>query len=95
MEIKNAKIRNVTVYLDDLKRLTVTMELHDSVGFVTANFRLVNPVAVINLTQIMKYTNATNLTDLEEKIVRVGIFNQNIVRSIGHPVEDEFVVLER
>ena len=91
MEIKNAKIKNVTVYLDHRARLTVSMELHDSVGFLTTNFILVNPVAVKNLTKIMEYIEVTKLPEMEGKIVRVGIVNEFGLIAIGHPIEDRFV----
>lgn len=90
MKIKNAKIKNVTMKLDNKEHLVVNAEFHESVDFVLYTFKLNNPVAVKHFIKLMGYAEVTYLNELEGKIIRVAE-HENVVRAFGHPIEDRFI----
>ena len=90
MEIKNAKIKNVTIRLDNKERVIASMEFHERLDFTIFVFKLGNPVEVKNLKKLMEFAEVSEFKDLEGKIVRLA-FRENCVMAIGHPIEDRFV----
>ena len=91
MKIKNAKIENVTVGIDDRDRLSVRMTFKGDDGMSCDwGFNLENPEDVQRLKLLVEYTEVDNVLALGGKIIRVmdhGMF----FRGFGHPVENKFV----
>ena len=92
MKITNAKIKNVTVGIDDNGRLSATMNFV-IIGNLTCKwvFVLEDPAQVQRFKVLMDYAGANNIQDLTGRIIRVA--NQDVLffRGFGHPIEDRFV----
>lgn len=90
MEITNARIKNVTVGLDDRDRLSARMTFEGQHGCCDWGFILTNPVDAQRLMKLMSYTGTYEVKNLNGKIVR-KIDHDNFFRGFGDPIEDKFV----
>ena len=92
MKIKNVKIKNVVTRLDNKNRLIASVELHEAINFSTFVFKLANPVELENFTKLMEYAGAKEANEMEGKIIRVAVHDEDVVlAAVGHPIEDRFV----
>lgn len=92
MKIENAMIKDVTVGLNDNDRLCVRLSLKGQCTGGMWIFELENPVDVQRVEKLMQYTCSYEVGELEGKIVRKAV-SGNLLRGIGHPLEDKFIPL--
>lgn len=94
MQINNARIRNVTVGLDDRNRLSakITFEGHQGQSN-WLYFVLTKSVDAQRLRKLMLYTGAYKIDDLNGKIVR-KVEHEHCLCGFGDPIEDKFIWLE-
>lgn len=91
MKIKNAKIQNVTVGIDDRDRLSVRMTFKgDDDMSCDWGFNLENPKDVQRLKILMEYADVDQVCKLEGKIIRV-VDHGMLFSGFGHPIENKFV----
>lgn len=91
MQINNARIRNVTVGLDDRNRLSakITFEGHQGQSN-WLYFVLTKSVDAQRLRKIMLYTGAYEIDDLNGKIIR-KVDHDYCLCGFGDPIEDKFI----
>lgn len=90
MEINNARIKNVTVGLDDRDRLSARMTFEWQHGCCDWGFILTNPVDAQRLVMLMNYTGTYNVGTLNGQIIR-KVEDDGLFRGFGHIIEDKFV----
>ncbi|MBE5819490.1 MAG: hypothetical protein E7310_01480 [Clostridiales bacterium] len=90
MEIINARIKNVTVGLDDRDRLAANMTFECPHGSCSWGFILTNPTDSQRLLKLLQYTGANEVNNLNGKIVR-AINHDCCFAGFGDPIKDEFV----
>lgn len=90
MKINNARIKNVTVGLDDRDRLSVRMTFESQCGCCDWSFILTNSADAQRLVILMNYTSTYNVEELDGQIVRMVEYD-SFFRGFGHPIEDKFV----
>ncbi len=94
MEIKNARIENVTVGLDDRNRLSAKITFEGNQGQSSwCHFVLTKTVEAQHLRKLMLYTGAYKIDDLNGKIVR-KVEHEHCLCGFGDPIEDKFIWLE-
>ena len=92
MEVNNAKVRNVTVGLDDLDRLSARMTFQSQLGCCDYGFILTNQTDAQRLVKLMNYTGVYDVKNLNGEIVRtVSYDNDCFPRGFGDPIEDKFI----
>lgn len=94
MNIINAKIDNVTVGLDQHKRLNVKMELEQAIrppSIITCNFTLTDPSNAEFVAVLMEYAGEEVVTKLNGKIIRIITSSDHKPIAWGHPIEDKFL----
>lgn len=90
MEIINARIKNVTVGLDDRDRLSAMMTLESRHNCCDWGFILTNPTDAQRLVKLMKYTGVRDVEDLSGKTIRV-VKHDCCFRGFGDIIEDKFI----
>lgn len=90
MEVNNARIKNVTVGLDDMDRLSARMNFESQHGCCNWEFILNYPTDAERLVKLMNYTGVDDVKNLNGKIVRVVIHGFSF-RGFGDPIEDKFI----
>ena len=90
MKITNARIKDVTVCIDDWDRLSARMTLKNEYGCCDCGFILSNPTDVQRFMKLMNYTEAYEVSDMEGKIIR-KVDSDGFLRGFGHPVEDKYI----
>lgn len=89
MEVKNARIKNVKVGLDDRDRLSVRMTFEG--GWACDwGFIITNPIDSQRLVKLMDYAGTCDVLKLSGKIVRM-VTHDCFFRGFGDPIEDKFV----
>ena len=91
MEIKNAKIKNVTVGLDDRDMLSARMTFESQLNCCDWRFILTDPIDSQRLMKLMSYTNVYEVNNLDGKIIRI-VKEDSLFRGFGDPIEDKFVL---
>ena len=90
MRITNAKIKNVSVGIDDLNRLAARMTFNGLNKCWGWSFILNRSTDINRLMKLMEYVEVHELNDLENKIVRVAEAEYFLL-GFGHPIEDKFI----
>lgn len=90
MEITNARIKNVTVGLDDRDRLSARMTFECKHDCCDWGFILTNPTDAQRLVKLMNYTGVYDVKNLNGKVVRV-VNHDCFFRGFGDPIEDKFI----
>ena len=90
MKVNNAKIKNVTVGLDDRDRLSARMTFESQLGCCDWGFILTNPTDAQRLVKLMNYTGVYDVKNLNGKIVRTGLLLPRIRRSYRGQVHSCF-----
>ena len=90
MEVNNARIKNVTVGLDDRDRLSARMTFESQHGCCDVGFILTNPTDAQRLVKLMNYTGVYEVKNLNGKIGRV-VNHDCSFRGFGEPIEDKFI----
>ena len=93
MEVNNARIKNVTIGLDDRDRLSARMTFEYQFGCCDWGFLLTNPRDSQQLAKLMGYTGTYDAMKLNGKIVRI-VFHGMYLRGFGDPIEDKFISFE-
>lgn len=90
MKIINAKIKNVTVGLDNGDRLSARMTFDGQCDCRDWSFILTNPTDVQRLMKLMNYAGVYKVGDLNDKIIRV-VYHSILFCGYGDPIKDKFV----
>ena len=90
MKVNNAKIKNVTVGLDDRDRLSARMTFESQLGCCDWGFILTNPTDAQRLVKLMNYTGVYDVKNLNGKIVRT-VMHDCFFRGFGDHIEDKFI----
>lgn len=90
MKITNARIKNVTVGLDNRDRLSARMTFEGQDGCWDLGFILTNPTDVQRLIKLMNYVGAYKVDGLSGKIIR-QVYSGDFLRGFGHPIKDKYV----
>ena len=90
MEITNARIKNVTVGLDNRDRLSASMTFEGPNFCRNCCFILTDPTDVQRLVKLMLYTGTSEVQELNGKIIR-RIDKNNFLRGFGDPIANKFI----
>lgn len=90
MEITNARIKNVTVGLDDRDWLSARVTFEWKHGCCDRGFILTNPTDAQRLVKLMNYTGVYDVKNLNGKVVR-AVNHDFSFRGFGDPIEDKFI----
>lgn len=85
----NARINDVLVGLNDRGALTCGFSLDSNEGGTAWQFVLSKPSELAKLTQLLNYTDVSDVNKLNGKLVRIIVKN-NALYALGDPIEDNF-----
>ena len=90
MKIANAKIKKVSVEIDDLNRLSARMTFDGLNKCWEWSFMLNRSTDINRLIRLMEYVEVKKVNDLKNKIIRVAEA-ECFLLGLGHPIEDKFI----
>lgn len=93
MEIKNAKIKKVTVDFGDTHELAARVELENQDFGETIIFDFRNSYDLKLFQKMGEYTEAKKIDEMKGKIIRLVYFS-DIREAFGDAIEDKFVYFE-
>ncbi len=91
MEVNNARIKNVTVELNDRDHLSVKLTFESQLYGYRAEFMLNNPRNDQLLVKLMKYTGVVEVKKMKNKVVRIVTHDNCFFLGFGDPIEDKFI----
>lgn len=94
MEIKNARIKNVTVDFFGTQDLKASLELETQDLIEKIIFNLSDSYDLELFKQIREYTDAKKIDEMQGKIIRLVYFS-DIREAFGDAIDDKFVYFEK
>lgn len=85
----NARIKDVNVGINFTKAISCTFSLALDGDCVDWSFNLSKSCDVEKLTQLLNYVGVSDVSDLNEKVIRV-VINEDLLYALGDPIKDTF-----